>query len=326
MQENQLVEVSFTVEEWFSGRRLDHYLARRLPRFSRTEVQELIRTRAHGEGGRRLRPSSPVRPGDRFVILYPERVEEERHYHIPVLWEDEHLMAVSKPPDLPVHPSAKVQKNTLINILRERQPDGEAKLTLCHRLDRETSGIVLLAKGGAVAGRIGVQFKGRGVTKEYMALVCGEVADDEGEINLPIGPSKSVVRLRQWVDLVEGKHAVTRFRVEERLPAFTLVRALPVTGRLHQIRVHFSAFGHPIVGDKIYGPDEACFLEFIERGFDKALQERLLMSRHALHAASLCFAHPVTGENVRVEAPLPDDMLQFINARKQARRPERRSA
>lgn len=300
------------MEEWFSGRRLDHYLSRRLIRYTRTEIQEVIRKRARDRNGRPLRPSSPVRPGDEFIILYPQRQERECSSDIPVLFEDDHLMAVAKPPDMTVHPTARVQQNTLIVKLRKTQSEGEPKLLLCHRLDRETSGVTLLARGSEVAARMVPKFESRDVEKEYLAIVCGEMSQDEGMINLPIGPTRSLVRLKQGVDHAAGKQAETWFEVIERVKGFTLVRALPRTGRLHQIRVHFSAIGHPIVGDKIYGPDEACFVEFIERGFDSALKDKLLLSRHALHAASLSFVHPVTGERVRIEAPLPNDMAEFL--------------
>lgn len=315
-QSNQMVEVVFKVEEWFSGRRLDHYLSRRLIRYTRTEIQQIIRERAMDRNGRALRPSSPVRPGDEFIILYPQRQERECRSDIPVLFEDDYIMAVAKPPDMTVHPTARVQQNTLIVKLRQRQLEEEPKLLLCHRLDRETSGVTLLAKGSAVAARVVPKFESRDMEKEYLAIVCGEVLQAEGVIDLPLGPSSSLVRLKQGVDHVAGKPAETWFEVMERVKGFTLVRALPRTGRLHQIRVHFSAIGHPIVGDKIYGPDEACFVEFIARGFDDALREKLLLPRHALHAASLAFVHPVSGERMRIEAPLPADMANFLAERR----------
>ncbi|MDH4099428.1 MAG: RluA family pseudouridine synthase [Nitrospirota bacterium] len=315
-QSNQMVEVVFKVEEWFSGRRLDHYLSRRLIRYTRTEIQQIIRERAMDRNGRALRPSTPVRPGDEFIILYPQRQERECSSEIPILYEDDYIMAVAKPPDMTVHPTARVQQNTLIVKLRGRQGEGEKKLLLCHRLDRETSGVTLLAKGSEVAARIVPKFESRDVEKEYLAIVCGEVLQDEGVIELPLGPLPGKVRLKQGVDHGSGKPAETWFEVLERVNGFTLVRALPKTGRLHQIRVHFAAIGHPLVGDKIYGPDEACFVEFIERGFDDELKDKLLIRRHALHAASLSFTHPVTGERLRIEAPLPGDLADFIAERR----------
>ena len=161
--------------------------------------------------------------------------------------------------------------------------------------------------------QLSAQFENRTATKEYLAVVHGEMEPESGEIDLPIGLArKSLINMKRGIRRIGGQPARTGFRVEERYRDFTLVRLKLFTGRHHQIRVHLSAIGHPIVGDKVYGLDERFFLMYFEGKLDDEAMERLLLPRQALHAQSLAVFHPGLSERVSIQAPLPDDLKEFL--------------
>jgi 23S rRNA pseudouridine1911/1915/1917 synthase len=197
-----------------------------------------------------------------------------------------------------------------------------------NRLDRETSGLVLIAKNERAAKLLGKQVLRREIEKEYVAICWGVFEQDAGMVDQPIGlTTDAAVYTKRVVDVVAGKESLTEFAVERRLTGtgttkrqqagavqngFTVVRLVPRTGRTHQLRVHLSWLGHPIVGDKIYGPDERLYLEFIEKGVTDEMLTKLLLPRHALHAAALTVRHPATQERVTFRTELPADMRGFI--------------
>jgi 23S rRNA pseudouridine1911/1915/1917 synthase len=219
-----------------------------------------------------------------------------------VVFEDDDLLVVDKPGNIACHSS---DRPTLAGWLRER---GIVTPRLVNRLDRETSGLVIVAKNARVAKLLGKQVLRRQIEKEYVAICWGEFSEETGVIDRPIAVTgNGVVYTKRVVDAT-GKPSVTEFAVERRLTGFTVARLRPRTGRAHQLRVHLASLGHPIVGDKIYGPDERLYLEFIESGLTAEMLEKLLMPRHALHAARVTLRHPV----VSFEAPLPEDMRAFI--------------
>jgi 23S rRNA pseudouridine1911/1915/1917 synthase len=206
-----------------------------------------------------------------------------------------------------------VGQRALVDWVRE---PGVATPRLLNRLDRETSGVIVIAKNERAAKILGKQMLRRDVEKEYLAICWGQLTAEQGSIEQPIAlTGQSAVYTKRVVD-VAGKSCVTAFAVAERLPGFTVVQLRPQTGRAHQLRVHMQWLGHPIVGDKIYGPDERLYLEFIEKGVTKEMLEKLLMPRHALHAAAVTVRHPSSQERVCFRAPLPADMGQFIEARR----------
>jgi len=227
---------------------------------------------------------------------------------------------VDKPPFLEAHPSKPGGAWTLWDGLRELLAYEIAcggQVSIINRLDRETSGLTLIAKTQAAAREFSQQMARRAIGKEYLAVVWGWPMQDEWEVDAPLLRLGSVESFRIW--LKQGIHpagapALTRFRVERRFERstsngdrFAIVRAFPETGRTHQIRVHLAHSGHPLVGDKIYGPDEGCYLEFIETGWTPELANRLLLSRHALHSAVL--RAEFAGHTW--QSPLPADLAAF---------------
>ncbi len=304
------VEVPFRVEPHHSGLRLDEFMKTRLPRYSRNEIHNIIATRLV-QKVRKLKKGTIVRTSDEVVFLYNKKEEAVQDVDIPVLYEDDHLLVVNKPPDMPVHSTNPWGKNDLIQQLRRQRNSRE--LYLAHRIDRETSGIVLIARSTLIARKLGEAFVGRKIEKEYTALVFGVMAHDNGVIDLPIrGDERGVVRVKMTTDIESGAPSTTEYTVLKRLNGFTMVNARPRTGRQHQIRVHLSAIGHPLVGDKIY-KDEKLFLRFIKDGFTEELEKELLLPRHALHASRLSFKHPVTGIQLNIEVGMPEDLILFVN-------------
>ena len=226
-----------------------------------------------------------------------------------VLLEDEHLLVVDKPGNLVCHSASRPEHTSLAEQLRAH---GIAIPRLINRLDRETSGIVIVAKTECAGRHLGKQVLRREIAKEYVAICAGELRQESGTIDQPIGiRTDGPVFTKRVIDPA-GKANVTEFAVEQRLPGFTVVRLRPKTGRAHQLRVHMAWLGHPIVGDKIYGPDERLYLEFIETGVTDEMLKRLLLPRHALHATAVTFQHPHTQLPVRVESPVPADMARFL--------------
>ncbi len=303
--------------------RLDHFLRDVLFWRSRTSIRRLIEKGAVLAGeGRKPRPSLKVREGEVITILLPPRPPVEAPSgllpEVPILYEDPYLLVVDKPPGLAVHPSGRQVEGTLIGILHARYPGGpggDGPLPrLCHRLDKETSGVLLVSKDERARCLLGRQFEERKVQKTYLAVVEGAPEREEGIIDLPLAPDpKSPIRLKMEARRDgRGRPALTRYKVLERGERFSLVQVRPATGRQHQIRVHLAAIGHPIVGDKIYGPEERLFLRALEGGLTPEEKERLVLPRHALHAWKLRFHHPFREEEMEVTAPLPEDMAGLL--------------
>lgn len=270
----------------------------------------------------------PQNSGQRFLVssafcLLPSAVP------IPILAEGPDWLAVGKPPGLLVHPTKPGGPVTLLDLLREWLACDLAspgtQVSLIHRLDRDTSGAMLVAKTPAAARRFSIDLMRGGFAKEYLALVWGWPTWDVLTVDAPLLRQgtrlPSAIWLKQTIH-PDGAPARTRLETVHRFerPAregggrFALVRARPETGRMHQIRVHLASTGHPVVGDKIYGPDEAHYLEFIQTGWTARLARDLLLARHALHAHRLTFDAALHGDRRTVEAPLPTDMAAFLSS------------
>ncbi|MFA5139435.1 MAG: RluA family pseudouridine synthase [Elusimicrobiota bacterium] len=310
-----LVEVHFPVSDLKDGAglRADAFLAKRLKRYSRSEVQRLMaagRVRLkRGEGS-----PGPVKASQRLalsdtVIVAYTRTEEPpcAHERLAVLHEDDDLLAVDKPARVLSHPTDRVVRNAATSILARQFPG--FKLHLAHRLDRETSGVLLLAKNKEAARRLTESFTRGKVRKEYLAVVRGEVAFERTVVDKPMEHDGGEIKVRQG--LGGDRAARTEFERVAVAHGLSLVRALPRTGRLHQIRVHLASLGHPVLGDKLYQGEGEYYMKAVRRELDEEDLLALGASRQMLHAARLGFPHPSTGAWTEVEAPLPEDFLRL---------------
>jgi 23S rRNA pseudouridine1911/1915/1917 synthase len=301
--------LTFPVASEHAGQRLDRFIQNRIPRLSRTRAQEIVRACAYRADGARRRASERVRAGETVVLVRPPLPEPDVPLYFDVVYEDDAIVAIDKPAGLPMHPSATYHKKTLTYLLRERF--GEDAPQIAHRLDRETSGLVICGRTRAAERDLKISFENRRVSKRYLAIVRGVMPDDEGRIDLELDRAREGLHLLMEVTpRGEGYPSVTRYRVVARREDATLVLLAPESGRQHQLRVHLNAIGFPIIGDKLYGA-EGCqpFLDYIEAGMTDELRRRLGHDRHALHAYELDFTHPSKGEPVTLRAPLADDLV-----------------
>ena len=268
-----------------------------------------MRSCAYRADGTRRRPSDRVRAGENVVLVRPPFEEPNVPLYFDVIYEDDAVLAVDKPSGLPVHPSATYHKNTLTYLLRQRF--GPNAPQIAHRLDRETSGLLLCGRTRAAERDLKIGFENRRVNKRYLAIVRGVMPEDEGRIELPMDRAREGLHILMEVTPEgEGYPSVTRYRVVARRDDATLVSLAPESGRQHQLRVHLSAIGFPIIGDKLYGPEGSQpFLDYIETGMTDELRRRLGHDRQALHAYELEFMHPSTGEPMTLTAPLAEDLV-----------------
>jgi 23S rRNA pseudouridine1911/1915/1917 synthase len=296
-----------------AGMRLDRLVASLPQVATRSQAKHLIDLGLVRVDGRVRKTAYQVRGGAEVAVEIPppdsSSVEPEP-LPLCVLYEDEHLLAIDKPPGLVVHPAPGARRGTLVNALVHRMgalagvgdPDRPG---IVHRLDRDTSGVLLVARTAAVLEALAQQFRARSIEKRYVAIVRGTLRPSSGTIDRPIGRHPHE-RKRMSVRSRRGRSAVTRWTVLERLPGATLVQLRPETGRTHQLRVHLAALGHPIVGDRVYGA----------RRPSRAGEPTC--ARQALHAAEIAFMHPATGERMVVRAPLPPDLETTLAALRQA--------
>ena len=263
--------LTFPVAREHAGQRLDRFIQHRIPRLSRTRAQEVVRSCAYRADGTLRRASERVRAGETVVLVRPPFDEPNVPLFFDVLYEDEAIMAVDKPAGLPVHPSATYHKNTLTYLLRQRFGDDAPQIA--HRLDRETSGLLLCGRTRAAERSLKIDFENRNLRKRYLAIVRGVMEDDEGRIELPMDRAKEGLHILMEVTPEgEGYPSVTRYAVVARHEHATLVALAPQSGRQHQLRVHLSAIGHPIIGDKLYGPEGSQpFLDYIDTGMTLSL-------------------------------------------------------
>lgn len=303
------VVLRFVVPSELAGLRLDRFVQHRMPRLTRTRAQKIVQNSAFRLDGARRRPADIVRSGETVYLVRERFVEPETPLDFGVLHEDGAVLLVDKPSGLPMHPTATYHKHTLSYLLRERyEALGRFVPRIAHRLDRETSGIVLCANTLEAERMLKKAFERHEVEKSYLAIVRGARLDDRGDVALAMSPVREglhvLMELRE-----DGLSAFTHYEVEARAGEYALVALYPKSGRQHQLRVHLSALGCPIVGDKLYGPErEAPFLEYIETGMTPELCARLGHDRQALHAHTIGFTHPETGERFRAVAPMPPDM------------------
>jgi 23S rRNA pseudouridine1911/1915/1917 synthase len=304
------VSTSWRVPREMHGLRVDQFLQRHIGRISRERAQRIILTRDFLLDEREVKPSMRVRAGQRATLIRfaPDKSEDIADFDVGIVYEDADLLVVNKPAGLSIHPTANCLYKTLTHWLRTQFPG--AKINPCHRIDKETSGLVVCAKNRQSEALVKRAFMTGAIAKSYLAVVEG-LLEEPRTITIPIGLQKSrgLVAIRMIEDR-EGKEAKTLVMplMRDQVAHHSLVLCHPKTGRQHQIRAHLSLIGHPLVGDKLYGkPDE--FFDRLTRGFDDGLLE-LGHKRHALHAARLRMSFK--GKRHVFRAPFPRDLADLI--------------
>lgn len=314
--------IELTVEDRAHGWRLDHYLSRLYPNFSRSLFQKSIGSETILVNGLAAKPSRRLRVNDRLTVTLPQAPDSTiRPEPIPldVIFEDESLVVLNKPAGLIVHPGRGNYGGTLANALQahfDRLSDagGEHRPGIVHRLDRDTSGVLVVAKDNQVHHKLSRQFERRTVKKTYLAIVLGVVNFDSDFIETHVRVhSRQREKMSVCAPHSDSREAVTFYEVLERFGDHTYVRLSPRTGRTHQLRVHMSHIGYPIVADRLYGGRDELRLRHIRR-VQEGERDQVLISRQALHAARLAFEHPVSGDWLEFEAPLPHDIQKVLAA------------
>jgi len=298
--------VQFSATNEHTGKRLDRSLHERFPEFSRARLQDWIKRGRVLVNGAPARSSRVLREGDRVDVepaeLPPLRAAPEA-IPLRVLYEDQDIVAIDKPAGMVVHAGAGVNTGTLVNALLGRFQSlsalgGDLRPGIVHRLDRFTSGVILVAKNDAAHRALAALFAGRQVEKTYLALVHGNVKEDRGRIEKPIARDPRH-RTRMTARLAQGRAAWSEYRVLRRFGRFTLLEVKIGTGRTHQIRVHLSSIGHPVAGDRLYGAPAKNDIH--PPG-----------GRFFLHAHRIRFEHPFTGQPVEIGSPLPEDLKAWL--------------
>lgn len=295
--------INLTVEEQ-AGIRLDKYLADQLKDYTRSFIQKQIEQEGVRVNGQVSNGKYKVKVGDEIRICIPDPVEVDivaEDIPIDIVYEDDDLMVINKPQDMVVHPAPGNYTGTLVNALLFHCKDklsginGEIRPGIVHRIDKDTSGLLMIAKNDKAHLGLSEMLKVHDITRKYHAIVYGSFKEDQGTVELPIGRSPQD---RKKMAIVQGgRHAKTDYRVIERFKNMTHIELTLYTGRTHQIRVHMKAIGHPLLGDPVYGPAKSLF------GLDKQM----------LHAKVLGFKHPITGEALYFESELPDYFVRVID-------------
>jgi 23S rRNA pseudouridine1911/1915/1917 synthase len=307
--------VAATVGAAEAGRRLDLWLSARLPDLSRTRIKALVDGGSVAVNGAARKAAHRLKAGERVEVVVPPPAPEEMAAEaipLTIVFEDAHVLVVDKPAGMVTHPGAGQASGTLAAAALAHAPEiegvgGPRRPGIVHRLDKGTSGLIVLAKTSHAYDSLTAQLQQRTVSRRYLCLVHGAIALREGMIDAPIARDPRS-RVRMAVARAgTGKRAVTRFRVLERHPAYTYLECRLETGRTHQIRVHLASLGHPLVGDLTYGAKR-------ERQRD-ALPADLLegLGGVALHAAGLSFLHPMTGETIDLSSPLPNRIARLLS-------------
>lgn len=293
-----------------SAKRLDQYIAQNEDDLSRTMIKKLIEEGQVTVNGKNVKTSYTVQAGDTIKIIVPEAKEtklEAQEIPLDIVYEDSDIIVVNKQKGMVVHPAVGNPDGTLVNAIMAHCKEnlsgigGELRPGIVHRLDKDTSGLLIVAKNDKAHIAISNQIQNREVKKVYLALVRGNVPEEEATIDMPIG--RSAKDRKKMAVTKNGKNAITHFRVLERFGNYTFLEIRIETGRTHQIRVHMSEIGHPVVGDMVYSNGKN---EFDVEG-------------QMLHAKSLTFKHPVTAETLNLEAPLPkyfEDVLNLLRKEK----------
>ncbi len=314
----------YDIQEDQRGARLDRFLINATEGVSRTYLQRLIRdgdVTVNGKIGKQ--PSYVLRDGDRVCLTLPppRPLDTALPEQIPldILHEDSHLIVLNKPAGMLVHPANGVNVGTLVNALLAHCTDlsgigGVERPGIVHRLDKGTSGVLVVAKTDVVHRGLSVQFERHSITRQYVAVVCGAPTETAGTIDARIARSRRDRRRMTTVE-TNGRHAVTHYEVLEWYPQFALVQLTLETGRLHQIRVHLQHIGHPVVGDAVYGGEQRAMNDADMPELKHVLAQ---LKRQALHARLLGFQHPATAEHLTFSAEMPKDIQRIVDVLQQS--------
>ena len=299
------------IDEWGAGQRIDAFLSRRFSKLSRSSIARFILSREVLCIGRVLKPSSILSCGDVLQIFIPGLAPSCPPPPLPpILFENSELFVVSKPSGMLVHPSGDDFVWSVITLFKINYP--EQRLDLVHRLDRETSGTLIITKNKNTNSYLKKQLEKRNINKVYHAIVKGDPDWDSYDLHAPIDAHPTAeLRLRRAVQQ-DGAPSHTTFYILKRMGEYSLVKCQLHSGRTHQIRVHLEYLGYPILGDKIYGQTDQVFLSYLEKGITQHLKDKLLFSRQCLHAAEISFK-TANGDTLTVTSPTPSDMQSIID-------------
>ncbi|UCE98552.1 MAG: RluA family pseudouridine synthase [Planctomycetota bacterium] len=311
--EEQTLHVGKTIKE----RRVDKYLHSRFNNYSRVMLQEIIKAGAVKVNGKTVKPSFKLSTGDKIELTLPRLPSKEilaEDIPLNIIYEDDDIIVLNKQVDMIVHPARGNTHGTLVNALAFYSDKlssglGEFRPGIVHRLDRDTSGVMVVTKNDSAQWKIAKQFENRQVKKSYLAIVHSTPDLNADRISAPLGVHPKV-REKYAIRPETGKEAITFYEVLESFRGFSLLKLIPKTGRTHQIRVHLSYIKHPIVGDDMYGGKFICPWQL--KDADPTVEEPVI-NRPALHASTLEFKHPTTKKIIKFEAPLPDDMQNLLS-------------
>lgn len=300
----ETVSEEYTVSEEECGLRLDVFLARKQEVLKRNFIQKLIKDEKVKIDGKASKPSKKVKTGERVSVVFepPHAIKAEaQNIELDILYEDSDIIVVNKQKGLVVHPAPGSPDGTLVNALLYHTKDlsginGELRPGIVHRIDKDTTGVLVVAKNDLAHQGLAEQFEVHSIDREYVALVTGDLKEDSGVIDMPIGRDPNN-RIKRKVTYSNSKDAVTHFKVLKRYGEYTLVKFKLETGRTHQIRVHMKELGHPLVGDPLYGK--------IDKNFP--------VEGQLLHARKLGFIHPTKKEYIEFESPLPEEFTKVLD-------------
>jgi len=302
--------LSFIVDSESSGQRIDKFLSCKIKDTSRSHIQNIINKDKVKVNNSTVSKNHRIAEKDIISVEYPEEIESDtsikpQKIYLKVIYEDQYFIVISKEPGMLTHPVPGFNKNTIVNALLYHYNtlsnlSGKERAGIVHRLDKNTSGLLIVAKDDNTHRLLSEKFKNREIKKTYSALVLGRFPEKRGEINLPIGRSR-LDRKKMCISIDSGRGAITRFEVAEEFKDVTLLNVYPETGRTHQIRVHLSYIGHPVIGDEIYGNKDS-----------NEIAGKLGMDRQFLHAKRLEFSHPVTEKKMTLEDGLSEDLVKCL--------------
>ena len=300
--------ISFTIDTASAGQRIDKFLNSSLEDKSRSYIQKLIKQKKVKVNSGAVNKNYRLNDGDLVIVeklISAESSVKPQKIDLNIVYEDRHILVVSKKAGMLTHPTSVTNEGTLVNGLlyycnNLSSISGEERTGIVHRLDKDTSGLLIVAKNDNVHRLLSEQFKLRKIKKTYVALALGNFSEKRGKILLPIGRSR-IDRKKMDISLDSGREAVTKFEVVEEFESCTLLDVSPKTGRTHQIRVHLRYINHPIIGDEKYGNRQS-----------QELASRIGINKQFLHAKRIVFTHPVTGEKMEIEDELAEDLQKGL--------------